>query len=129
MWVWALSNNYGVIIAWVSGIMGTSFLESNKFSTTVSISASVLSIKMDSFNLYASLVTNYSFFLINSESNFIDFSTSHGLGFLHVARILASGWLLVTDTFDMVKWFNYILLHRQGILHKISNSIKIIKVT
>ena len=83
--------------------MRTSFLESNKFSTTVSISASVLSIKMDSFNLYASLVTNYSFFLINSESNFIDFSTSHGLGFLHVARILASGWLLVTDTFDMVK--------------------------
>ena len=83
--------------------MGTSFLESNKFSTTVSISASVLSIKMDSFNLCASLVTNYSFFLINSESNFIDFSTSHGLGFLHVARILASGWLLVTDTFDMVK--------------------------
>ena len=83
--------------------MGTSFLEFDKFSTTVSISASVLSIKMDSFNLYASLVTNYSLFLINSESNFIDFSTSHGLGFLHVARILVSGWLLVTDTFDMVK--------------------------
>ena len=83
--------------------MGTSFLESDKFSTTVSISASVLSIKMDSFNLYASLLTNYSLFLINSESNFIDFSTSHGLGFLHVARILVSGWLLVTDTFDMVK--------------------------
>ena len=74
--------------------MGTSFLESNKFSTTVSISASVLSIKMDSFNLYASLVTNYSFFLINSESNFIDFSTSHGLGFLHVSLLPVGFWLL-----------------------------------
>ena len=41
---------------------------------------------VDSFNLYASSVNNNKFFLINLESNMINFSIFQGLGFLQVCR-------------------------------------------
>ena len=119
VWVWGLYNNCGVTIAWVSEIVWTSFSEFNKFSNSISISASVSSLIMGSFNLYASSLTYNSFFLISLQSNIIKFPKSHGLRFLHVASILFCDWLLLTNTFDMVKWFNYTLLLRQGILQNL----------
>ena len=97
IWVWGLSNNCGIIIAWISGIVGNSLSESDVFSTSISISASVLSMIVDPFNFYASPIHNNQFFLINPESNITSFpnltAPSQILAGLHVSFLrLASAY-------------------------------------